>query len=210
MLNIADLVIATVKRYFKAKQLQTTVVDSPSNTQDSAATTSDVRPTNMLLALWKSIQKRRATDATIVTAQPTSELDCWLESEPENQDQNTNDSSDFVRNQQKEHASQQPQLAAAARNLLPCSALEVDVERLFSSCRDKYGIRRHSLKAETVRVLMLLQSVYMSEDKVDKALIKEAMKLDVLLPYNSIIQRPDTIEDYIQDSKSSILIDTIC
>ena len=50
----------------------------------------------------------------------------------------------------------------------------------------------------------------MSKDKVDKALIKEAMKLDIVLPRNSIIWRPNTIEDHIQDGKSSILIDTIC
>jgi hypothetical protein len=39
-----------------------------------------------------------------------------------------------------------------ARDLLACSSSEVDVERLFSECRDEYGIRRHVLKAETVSV----------------------------------------------------------
>jgi hypothetical protein len=35
---------------------------------------------------------------------------------------------------------------------------KVDVERLFSGCRDEYGLRRHALKAGTVRVLTLLRS----------------------------------------------------
>ncbi len=75
----------------------------------------------------------------------------------------------------------------AARDLLPCSTLEVDVERLFSGCRDKYGIRRHSLKSETVRVLTLLQSTYKSEDTVDSALIKVVMELDIQALKNSIL-----------------------
>ncbi len=66
-----------------------------------------------------------------------------------------------------------------ARDLLPYSTLEVDIKRLFSGCRDEYGIRRHSLKSETVRVLTLLQSTYESEDTVDLALIKAAMELDI-------------------------------
>jgi hypothetical protein len=57
---------------------------------------------------------------------------------------------------------------------------EVDVERLFSGCRDEYGIRRHALKAGTVRVLTLSRSQYQSEDKVDAELIKEAMESDIV------------------------------
>ena len=64
--------------------------------------------------------------------------------------------------------------------LLAVSASEVDVERLFSGCRDEFGIRRHSLKAGTVRVLTLLRSSYISEDAVDRALIDKAMQLDIL------------------------------
>ncbi|KAH7310175.1 hypothetical protein BKA65DRAFT_414127, partial [Rhexocercosporidium sp. MPI-PUGE-AT-0058] len=71
----------------------------------------------------------------------------------------------------KEGAFQWPRLAAAPRDLLPFSASEVDVERLFSGCRDEYGIRRYSLKSETVRVLTLLRGAYESEDTVDTALI---------------------------------------
>ncbi len=74
-----------------------------------------------------------------------------------------------------------------ARDLLPCSTLEVDVKRLFSGYRDKYGIRRHSLKSETVQVLTLLQSAYESEDTVNIALIKAAIELDIQVPKNSIL-----------------------
>jgi hypothetical protein len=97
------------------------------------------------------------------------------------------DLTDFVRMWRKEHALQWPQLAVAARDLLPVSASEVDVERLFSGCRDEIGIRRHSLKAETVRVLTLLRSAYASEDEVDKALLKAAMKLDIVFQRNLIL-----------------------
>ncbi|PVH71643.1 hypothetical protein DL98DRAFT_386856, partial [Cadophora sp. DSE1049] len=56
-------------------------------------------------------------------------------------------------------------LAVAERTLLPCAAAEADVKRLFSGCRDEYGIRRHALHSNTVRVLTLLRSNYQSEDK---------------------------------------------
>jgi hypothetical protein len=72
-----------------------------------------------------------------------------------------------------------PQLACVIRDLLPCLASEVDVERLFSGCKDEISIRRHALKAETVRVLTLLRSSYNSQDKEDNALLQEAMKLNV-------------------------------
>jgi len=89
----------------------------------------------------------------------------------------------------------------AARDLLPCSALEVDVKRLFSGCRDKYGIRRHSLKSETVRVLTLLRSAYESEDTVNTALIKAAMELDIQALKNSILWRPDNVAGQLTEGK---------
>jgi len=36
-------------------------------------------------------------------------------------------------------------------------AAEVAVERLFSSARDMLATRRHSMKAETMRLLMILR-----------------------------------------------------
>jgi hypothetical protein len=97
-------------------------------------------------------------------------------------------------------------LAKAARVLLAVSASEVDVERLFSGCRDEFGIRRHSLKADTVRVLTLLRSSYTSEDAVDRALIDEAMQLDILAFRHSILWRPDEYNRHIEEGKILIIL----
>ena len=73
------------------------------------------------------------------------------------------------------------------QDLLPYSASEVDIERLFSGYKDEIGIRRHALKAETVRVLTLFWSSYNSQDKKDNALLQEAIKLNVWEMHNSIL-----------------------
>jgi hypothetical protein len=52
-----------------------------------------------------------------------------------------------------------PQMAAAARDYLAIPASEVDVERLFSGGRDLLGLRRHSLNADTMRMLMLMDDI---------------------------------------------------
>ncbi|KAL4867731.1 hypothetical protein BDV12DRAFT_170983 [Aspergillus spectabilis] len=36
----------------------------------------------------------------------------------------------------------------------------ISVERLFNAGRDILGVRRHSMKGETMRILMLLEDVY--------------------------------------------------
>ena len=51
-----------------------------------------------------------------------------------------------------------PQMAAAARDYLAIPASEVAVERLFNIARDILGIRRLSMTAETMRILMLLDN----------------------------------------------------
>jgi hypothetical protein len=51
-------------------------------------------------------------------------------------------------------------MAAAARDYLAIPASEVPVERLFSSGRDILGVRRSSMKGETMRMLMLLDDLY--------------------------------------------------
>ena len=71
-------------------------------------------------------------------------------------------------------------LAVAARYVLRCCGSEVDVERLFSGCRDGYDIRRDALKEVFVRVLTLLRSQDQSDGKVDAELIKEVMELDIV------------------------------
>jgi hypothetical protein len=70
-----------------------------------------------------------------------------------------------------------------------------------SGCRDEYGIRRHSLKSETVRVLTLLRSAYESEDTVDTALIKAATELDIQAPKNSILWRPGNVAGQLTEGK---------
>jgi hAT family protein len=62
------------------------------------------------------------------------------------------------------HKDEYPRMAAAARDYLAIPAAEVAVERLFSRGRDLLGIRRHSLKGETMRKVMLLRDIYSSED----------------------------------------------
>jgi hypothetical protein len=104
----------------------------------------------------------------------------------------------FVRNWWKVNSSLWPHLAVAARALLPCAAAEVDVERLFSGCRDEYGIRRHALHSNTVRMLTLLRSNYQSEDKLDQEQIQDAMKLDLTFgSCFSTLFRPDRIDGHV-------------
>jgi hypothetical protein len=55
-----------------------------------------------------------------------------------------------------------PLMAKAARDYLPVPAVEVAIERLFSGARDVLGLRRWSLKAETMRILILLKDCYKS------------------------------------------------
>ena len=49
-----------------------------------------------------------------------------------------------------------PQMAEAARDYLAIPASEVAVERLFNIGRDILGLRRYSMNADTMRILMLL------------------------------------------------------
>lgn len=51
-------------------------------------------------------------------------------------------------------------MGAAARDYLAIPASEVSVERLFDTGRDVLGVRRFSMKGETLRILMLLDDMY--------------------------------------------------
>ena len=181
-----DEVIHSATTFFHAEWPQLAKDDTPtlSNTLSNEPTT---RPFGMSLAQWKAIQNKKAKDDEARISQPTSELLRWLALEPLEWSTQVNNDPDFVRKWWKEHQYEWPQLARAMRDLLPCSASEVDVERLFSGCKDEIGIRRHALKAETVRVLTLLRSSYTSQDKEDYALLQEAMKLNVWEFRNSIL-----------------------
>jgi hypothetical protein len=46
-------------------------------------------------------------------------------------------------------------MAAAARDYLSISASEVSVKSLFNAGRDILGVRRRSMKGETMSILML-------------------------------------------------------
>ena len=92
----------------------------------------------MSVARQKAIQNKRVQDIALGTTLLISELDHQLVSKPEDWD--SKDSPNFVQNWWKEHALQWPHLAKAACDILPCSASKVDIERLFSSCRDKLEI----------------------------------------------------------------------
>ncbi|KAM4067081.1 hypothetical protein HRG_012198 [Hirsutella rhossiliensis] len=92
---------------------------------------------------------KKAREAETGAAIPISELERWLAAPRIEFDESIAKSPDFLLKWWKEHKVEWPLLAAAARDLLSVSGSEVDVERLFSGCRDEFGIRRHALKADT-------------------------------------------------------------
>jgi hypothetical protein len=187
MLDKADDVITSIKKYFKGEWPDVATTTSPGLTSASDANS---RPDGLSIAQWKAIQQRREREREASATLATSELDRWLQSLPIEADESSYKDHDFVLKWWRENHKQWPAMAAAARDLLACSASEVDVERLFSGCRDEYGLRRHSLKAETVRVMTLLRSAYEAQDQRDSDLIKYAMEQDVLINRNSILWRP--------------------
>jgi hypothetical protein len=60
-------------------------------------------------------------------------------------------------------------MSKVARDYLAIPAAEVAVERLFSSSRDLLAIRRHSMKAETMRLLMILRDQYIEKNIKNRA-----------------------------------------
>ena len=85
---------------------------------------------------------------------PVSDIDRYFDS-PLVSVANTNNEN-WLCNWWRAHKDEYPQMAAAARDYLAIPASEVSVERLFSAGRDLLGIRRHSMKADTMRMLMLM------------------------------------------------------
>lgn len=118
-------------------------------------------------------------------------------------DKDTNNNPDVLPTWWRANHKDWPLLAGVARHLLPCCSSEVDVERLFSGCRDEFGIRRHSLKAGTVRVFTLLRSQYQSEDEIDVKLVASAMELDIVSTMRgSILWRPDRLDGHVEGKSS--------
>jgi hypothetical protein len=64
----------------------------------------------------------------------------------------------FVINWWRVHQAEYPIMSRVAQDILSIPALEVDAERLFSSGRDLIGLRRYSLSAKMLRLLVLLRS----------------------------------------------------
>ena len=60
-------------------------------------------------------------------------------------------------------------MAAAARDYLVIPASEVNIERLFSIGRDILGVRRWSINAETIDILIILRDVFIQVDKEREA-----------------------------------------
>jgi hypothetical protein len=191
-----DTIISMVKKYMITEWPALAEVQIP----DLQPVPFIERPDGMSIAHWKAIQNKHARDREAGLQAAISELDRWLQSAPLDWDERVNNDPDFLRKWWKEQWSQWPQLAEAARDLLPCSASEVDVERLFSGCRDEYGIRRHALKTETVRVMTLLRSSYGTEDKADKRRIQKAYELSLGTLRYHVLYRPDQIDGRIENN----------
>jgi hypothetical protein len=190
-----DEVRTTIRKYMIAEFPKLGVQPSP----PPLSSTNLTRPPGISIGQWTALQAKRAREIGASSTTPISELDRWLASPAIEVNYSVFKTPDYLRTWWKNNASEWPLLAEASRVLLSTSASEVDVERLFSGCRDEFGIRRHSLKAETIRVLTLLRSAYTSEDEVDKQLIKDALELDILPFRNSILWRPDLFDGHIDE-----------
>ena len=88
----------------------------------------------------------------------TSDVDLYF-STPVVSISSNNADPDWVLNWWRTHEAEYPIMSQVARAYLPIQAAEVDVERLFSSGRDLIGMRRHALKIETMRALMMLRNL---------------------------------------------------
>ncbi|KAJ5765292.1 hypothetical protein N7520_004851 [Penicillium odoratum] len=60
----------------------------------------------------------------------------------------------------KMYKGEYPRMAVAARDYLAIPASEVAVESVFSTARNVLGIRRYSLKGDTIKMLMLIRNGY--------------------------------------------------
>lgn len=89
---------------------------------------------------------------------PLSDIDKYFDSPPISVADTTGQN--WLCNWWKMHKGEYPRMAAAARDYLAIPASEVAVERVFSTARDVLGIRRYSLKGDTIRMLMLIRDGY--------------------------------------------------
>jgi hypothetical protein len=97
----------------------------------------------------RMLRKLQARDS------PVSDIDKYFDTPPISVTDTTG--RNWLCNWWKMHKGEYPRMAAAARDYLAIPASEVAVERVFSTARDVLGIRRHSLKGDTIRMLMLIR-----------------------------------------------------
>jgi hypothetical protein len=114
--------------------------------------------------------KRQSLEARVLQRlQPQviqrSDIDRYFEEGVVTVDESVTKEEDWLFSWWNMHKDEYPRMAAAARDYLVIPAAEVAVERLFSRGRDLLGLRRHSLNVETMRRVMLLRDIYISEDK---------------------------------------------
>jgi len=192
-----DQIIDDVKRYFKTEWPAVAGQDAP-NLEHTPLGLGAECPFGMSIAQWRGVQAKRERETELFVTRAICELDRWIEMDPEGWIETSRFDPHFVCNWWKVSSSLWPHLAVAARTLLPCTAAEVNVERLFSGCRDEYRIRRHALHLNTVRMLTLLRSNDQSEDKLDQEQIQDAMKPDLTFgSCFSTLFRPDRIDSHI-------------
>jgi hAT family C-terminal dimerisation region len=113
--------------------------------------------------------KRQSLEARVLQKlQPQviqrSDIDRYFEEGLVTVDESITKDEDWLFAWWRTHKDEYPRMAAAARDYLAIPAAEVAVERLFSHGRDLLGVRRHSLKGETMRKVMLLRDIYSLEN----------------------------------------------
>ena len=182
----ADAIITSVKNYLKHEYpaIQPRPIRAVS---DNVFTAEPAKPKGMSDLDWKIKKQVMAISAHIpVVSNNTSEIDRYFDSPVEAWPENCEDS--WLLNWWRSQTFAFPTLSQAARELLPVPSAEVDCERLFSGNRDTIGVRRHSLKSETIRVLELLRSSYQAER------LENLSTIDWDKHIQSIILKPDLFD----------------
>lgn len=91
-----------------------------------------------------------------------SDIDIYLDSPAIGIDTRQEYPEDWIFTWWKTHAEEFPQMARIARDFLAIPMASTSVERLFNSGRDLIGLRRHSLQADTIHMLVLLRNVFVN------------------------------------------------
>jgi hypothetical protein len=94
----------------------------------------------------------------------SSDIDRYFEDDIVAIDATVSQSKNWLLSWWSAHSNEYPRLAAAARDFLAIPASAVSVERLFNKGRDLLGVRRNSLNGATMRRLMLLRDIYITEE----------------------------------------------